>query len=90
MDDIVCVGSCNLDRRSLHINYELLLRLHWPELAADARSWFEHALKHSVAVDPRDWSRRRSFMQRLWSRFAYLLLARIDPLVASRRFRAIS
>jgi cardiolipin synthase len=90
MDDLVFVGSCNLDRRSLHINYELLLRLHWPELAADARRWFEHALAHSQKVDARAWAARRSLMRRLWSRVAYLLLARIDPLVARRRFRALS
>jgi cardiolipin synthase len=90
MDDLVFVGSCNLDRRSLHINYELLLRLHWPELAADARRWFEHALAHSQAVNAREWKKKRSFMRRLRSRIAYLLLARIDPLVARRRFRALS
>jgi cardiolipin synthase len=90
MDDLVFVGSCNLDRRSLHINYELLLRLHWPELAADARRWFEHALAHSHPVNAREWKQTRSFMRRMWSRFAYLLLARIDPLVARRRFRALS
>jgi cardiolipin synthase len=90
MDDLLFVGSCNLDRRSLHINYELLLRLHWPELAADARRWFEHALMHSRAVNAREWKKQRSFMRRLWSRMAYLLLARIDPLVARRRFRALS
>jgi cardiolipin synthase len=90
MDDLVFVGSCNLDRRSLHINYELLLRLHWPELAADARRWFEHALTHSQAVNAREWKKKRSFMRRLRSRIAYLLLARIDPLVARRRFRALS
>jgi len=90
MDDLIFVGSCNLDRRSLHINYELLLRLHWPELAADARRWFEHALTHSQQVNAREWKQTRSFMRRMWSRFAYLLLARIDPLVARRRFRALS
>jgi cardiolipin synthase len=90
MDDLVFVGSCNLDRRSLHINYELLLRLQWPELAADARRWFEHALTHSQKVNARDWARKRPFMRRMWSRIAYLLLARVDPLVARRRFRALS
>ena len=47
MDDIVYVGSCNLDRRSLNINYELLLRLEWPELAAQGRTLFEGALAYS-------------------------------------------
>ncbi len=90
MDDVVYVGSCNLDRRSLHINYELLLRLHWPELAADARQWFEQALQHAPAVDPAPWRAARNTWRRLRSQLAYLLLARVDPLLARRRFRAIS
>ena len=89
-DDIIYVGSCNLDRRSLRINYEMVLRLHWPELAADARQWFEQSLQHAKAVDRRQWAETRTFLRRMWSRFAYLLLARVDPLVARRRFRAIS
>ena len=89
-DDIIYVGSCNLDRRSLRINYELVLRLHWPELAADARQWFEQSLLHARTVDRREWAATRTFLRRMWSRFAYLLLARVDPLVARRRFRAIS
>ncbi len=50
MDDTVYVGSCNLDRRSLDINYELLLRMEWPELAALGRGLFEDSLDHSRAV----------------------------------------
>lgn len=90
IDDVVYVGSCNLDRRSLRINYELLLRLHWPELAADARAWFEQSLQHAPAVVPRDWRAGRSLWRRLRSRLAYVLLARIDPLIARRGFRGIS
>jgi cardiolipin synthase A/B len=90
MDDLVYVGSCNLDRRSLHINHELLLRLHWPELAADARHWFEQALAHAPAVEARSWPQGRSLWRRLLVRLAYLLLARVDPLVARRGFRSIS
>jgi cardiolipin synthase A/B len=90
MDDVVHVGSCNLDRRSLHINYELLLRFEWPELAADAREWFEQALAHAAPVRLAEWHRGRGFWRRVLSQLAYLALARIDPLIARRRFRAIS
>lgn len=90
MDGTVFVGSCNLDRRSLHINFELLLRLDWPELAADARQWYEEALRHSTALQLRTWSQDRTLGRRLWSWVAYLLLSRVDPLIARRRFRAIS
>jgi cardiolipin synthase len=90
MDDVIYVGSSNLDRRSLRINYELMLRLQWPELAADARRWFELALQHAPAVDPAQWHDDRTLWQRLRSRLAYLVLARIDPFLARRRFRSIS
>jgi cardiolipin synthase len=90
MDDVVYVGSCNLDRRSMRINYEVLLRLHWPELAGDARAWFEEALQHAPAVNPAEWRSQRTMWQRLRSRFAWLVLARIDPFLARRRFRSIS
>jgi len=90
MDDILFVGSCNLDRRSLHINFELLLRMEWPELAADARQWYEDALARSSALRLQPWLAARPLRRRVWSWLAYLLLSRIDPLVARRRFRAIS
>lgn len=90
MDDTVFVGSCNLDRRSLHINFELLLRLEWPELAADARQWYDSALAHARALQPRQWSAGRGFARRVGSWLAYMLLSRVDPLIARRRFRAIS
>ena len=48
MDDIVYVGSCNLDRRSLDINFELLLRLEWPELAAQGAS----AVRRRTGLEP--------------------------------------
>jgi cardiolipin synthase A/B len=90
VDDVLYAGSCNIDRRSLEINHELMLRLEWPELATDARNWFEAALQHAPVVDPQQWRAQRTLWQRLRSRFAYLLLGRLDPLLARRGFRSIS
>ncbi len=90
MDSIVWAGSGNLDRRSLSINYELLLRFDWPELADDARAWFLHALRQSRMVRLNRWRRTRPWWRRLGSEFAWLLLARIDPLVARRGSRGLS
>ena len=90
MDDVVHVGSCNLDRRSLHINYELLLRFDWPELAADARQWYRQAQAHALPVNRRRWKATRSAWRQLRSRFAYWLLTRIDPYLARRGFRSMS
>jgi cardiolipin synthase len=88
-DDVAYVGSANLDRRSLHINYELLLRFEWPELVADARHWFEQALVHAAPLDRAQLQARRGLWRRLFSFLAYWLLARLDPLVARRGFRTI-
>lgn len=90
MDSIVWVGSGNLDRRSLVINYELLLRFDWPELAADAQTWLAQALRRSTLVRLSGWRRRRSLWRKLASEFAWLLLARIDPLLARRGFKGLS
>ena len=89
IDDTVYVGSCNLDRRSLNINYELLLRLEWPELATRARALFSAALAHSREVPAESWRQRRHWWERWRSRFAYWLLTRIDPLLARRPLRSL-
>lgn len=89
MDDIVYVGSCNLDRRSLEFNFELLLRLQWPELAAQGRVLFEEALQFSRRVPAERWSDRRRWWERLRSSLAYWLLTRIDPLLARRPLRSL-
>jgi len=89
IDDTVYVGSCNLDRRSLNINYELLLRLEWPELATRARALFNEALAHSREVPAETWRQRRHWWERWRSRFSYWLLTRVDPLLARRPLRSL-
>jgi cardiolipin synthase len=89
VDDTVYVGSCNLDRRSLDVNYELLLRMEWPELAAHARMLFGEALVHSREVPAESWHQRRRWWEWLRARAAYWLLTRIDPLLARRPLRSL-
>ncbi|MFT3906287.1 MAG: phosphatidylserine/phosphatidylglycerophosphate/cardiolipin synthase family protein [Steroidobacteraceae bacterium] len=89
IDDIVYVGSCNLDRRSLQINYELLLRLQWPELAASGCALFEAALQHSRELELADWRRTRRWWQGWRSAIGYWVLARLDPYLARRRLRSV-
>ena len=90
MDDTVYVGSCNLDRRSLSINYELLLRMEWPELAGLGRELFQGYLAHSRVVDAVEWHASRGWWSRLRSQAAYWLLSRVDPLLARRGLRSLS
>jgi cardiolipin synthase len=89
MDDVLYIGSCNLDRRSLHINYELLVRLKWAELADDARRLFSEAMPHSARIEAGNCPSSAGCWSRLRARCAFWLLARIDPLIAVRKLRLL-
>jgi cardiolipin synthase len=88
-DDAVYVGSANLDPRSLSINYELMIRFTNPQMAAEAREIFGATLKHSAQIDYAVWKRSRSFWTKLKERWAYFLLARVDPHVARRQWKSL-
>ncbi|HEY3863326.1 MAG TPA: phospholipase D-like domain-containing protein [Verrucomicrobiae bacterium] len=82
IDDIVYVGSANVDHRALNINYELMLRLSHPALARQGAEIFERILAHCQRIELNDWREGRTFFERCRARLAYLLLARLDPMVA--------
>lgn len=85
IDDIVYIGSANLDVRSRLINFELMLRLPAPGLAAQARTLFERDLTHARPSPPP----ARGPWRRWREQAAYLLLARIDPYLARRKLRML-
>ncbi len=85
VDDIVYVGSSNLDNRSLMINYELQVRINDPQLAAEGRAIFEQDLKHCRKIERNSWRKARSFWEKLRENWAYFLLARVDPYLAGRQ-----
>ena len=89
IDEVVYVGSANLDQRSLNINYELMVRFASPLVAAQAREFFSSALKHCRQIRLEDWRASRSLWNRLKQRMAYWLLVRIDPYVARWQWRAL-
>lgn len=86
-DDVAYVGSANFNTRSLHIDYELLLRVEDAGLAADGRALFARDLAQSHRVTLAEWRSRRGLLQRLRERIAYWLMARLDPWVAGRLWR---
>jgi cardiolipin synthase len=88
-DDIVYVGSANLDTRSLHINYELLVRLPSRQLAADARAIFNADLKQCRRIELVSWRESRTFWSKLKERWAYFLLVRVDRYVARRQLKTL-
>jgi cardiolipin synthase len=88
-DDVVYAGSANLDQRSLHINYELMVRFEQPEMADQARAIFAESLKHCRPVTQEEWRSSRTIWRRFKQRWAYWLLVRVDPYMARRQWRAL-
>jgi cardiolipin synthase A/B len=89
IDDVVYVGSANLDPRSLNINYELMIRYENPEMAAQARASFAKSLGHCRRILPEEWRQGRSLWQRCKQHWAYFLLVRIDPYIAQKQWRML-
>ncbi len=89
IDDVVFVGSANLDLRSFAINYELMVRFRSPELAAQARELFRNSLSRCRPLSLEEWRRGSSLWQRIKQRVAYFLLVRVDPYLARRQWRTL-
>lgn len=90
IDDIVYIGSANLDVRSLRINYELLLRIRSPPLAAQVRATMEADIARSRRIELKPWRDARSWWHPLRSWWAYFLLVRVDPYIARSKLRRLS
>ena len=89
IDDLVYVGSANLDVRSLRINYELMLRLRGQELVEGGASIFAETLAHSQRIDPVSWRSSRTFWRKLKEHWAFLILGRLDPFLIRRQLRKL-
>ncbi len=84
-DNVVYVGSANLDTRSLNINYELLVRINDAALSGEAISIFESYLPHCQPIEHDAWEKARGIWEKLIERIAHFLLARIDIYFARRQ-----
>jgi cardiolipin synthase len=82
LDDIAYVGSANLDVRSLNLNYELMVRIKNKEVAAEGKEIFEQVLTNSRRIDPLTWANSRTIWSKLKERWAFFVLARVDPYLA--------
>jgi cardiolipin synthase len=89
VDDAVYIGSANLDPRSLSINYEVTIRFRNECMAGEAREIFDDTLRHCRRIELEEWKRTRTFWARLKRRWAYFLLARIDPYIAQRQWQSL-
>lgn len=89
IDEVVYVGSANLDPRSLNINYELMVRFEKRAMAERAREFFSSNLQYCRRITLEEWRKTRSVWQRLKQRWAYFLLVRVDPYIAERQWQAM-
>jgi len=87
LDDVVYIGSSNLDPRSLRINFEIMLRIRDQDLAAQAWRQFEEDLTRSRQWTLDELHGHRTWWQRIKQQAAYFLLARLDPRVAEGQLR---
>jgi cardiolipin synthase len=88
LDDIVYVGSSNLDPRSLRINFEVMLRIHDPAFAKAAWAAFDDDLTRSQEVTPEShWS--ENWLIKLKQKCAHWLLGRVDPRMAEGMLRRL-
>ena len=87
VDEVVYAGSSNLDPRSLRINYELMVRFADREFADGAEECFADCLAHSERIELAAWRKSRTWWRRLKQRWAYFILARVDPYVANWQYK---
>jgi cardiolipin synthase A/B len=88
-DDVVYVGSANLDPRSININYELVLRFVCKQMAQQARDVFQGCFQHTRQITFDEWTSHHSLWRRFKQHWAYFLLVRMDPYIAQRQWRAL-
>jgi cardiolipin synthase A/B len=81
VDDVLYVGSSNLDPRSLYINYEFMLRFKNPELVTEASQIFENNLQYCRKIELEEWRASRTWWDRFKQKWAYFIIAKADPVI---------
>ena len=84
VDDIVHIGSANLDFRSLYINLEIMLRIEDSGFAADMRRYFEHELKDSEQITIELHRQRATLWRRFKWTISHWLVTALDYNVTKR------
>jgi cardiolipin synthase len=90
VDGAVFVGSSNLDARSLHINYEVMVRLNDSTLAAEGRAIFAADWARARSITREAWRHSRGWAERWAGAVARFLLTKVDPWLARRQLRRLT
>ncbi len=75
-DSFSLFGTVNLDKRSLHLNFEMMLLIFDPKFVSDMTALHQHYESRSSAIDPARWHNRS-----LWQRFLEGLTYLLSPLL---------
>lgn len=84
VDDVVHIGSANIDFRSLYINMEVVLRIENAEFAAAMRGYFDEELKSSEQITPELHRQRANLWRRIKWTISYWLVTSMDYTVTRR------
>ena len=78
LDDVVHIGSSNLDIRSLYLNMELMLRVDDGEFAQMMRGYFEGELERCVQITPALQKKRGTLLNRIRWALSFFLVTSFD------------
>lgn len=84
LDDIVHIGSSNLDIRSLYLNMELMLRVDDPAFAQLMRTYFEGEICRCLRITPELQKTRASLLNRIRWAISFFLVTSLDYGVTRR------
>jgi cardiolipin synthase len=84
VDDIVHIGSSNLDYRSLYINLEIMLRIDDAGFASQMRRYFDHEAADSEQITIELHRKRATLLRRLKWTISYWLVTALDYTVTKR------
>ena len=84
LDNVVHIGSSNLDIRSLYLNMELMLRVDSARFAKQMRNYFQAELKHCLAITPQLQKNRATLLNRIRWALSFFLVTSFDYGVTRR------
>ncbi len=84
VDDIIYIGSANMDPRSLFINLEMMLRIESPDMAHMLRAYIDGLAKESEVQTWGMVQARRTPLGLLKQAFAYLIVVIVDYTVSRK------
>ena len=84
LDEIVHIGSSNLDIRSLYLNLEMMLRVDDPAFATMLRAYFENELAACQPITAELHNKRSSWWIRLIQAISFFLVTSADYTITRR------